>query len=95
MDKDQISERLSGIGASLDYVMEELLELAEKVDEGINKDRLQNKLYGLSSIVDILGDEVMEAQGATNLTQEEELGKLWGMICYPKLNSFHEDEKKQ
>lgn len=95
MDKRQLPRRLNGIQNALEHVASELCYVASDAKDGkINASTTFDKLLGLSSVVSTLADQVQDAEAASRLSDEEELGQVLGQAFFPKLLS-KEDAKSE
>jgi uncharacterized protein YukE len=96
MERRQLPRRLNGIQNALEHVENELCHAADEAREGkLNTNALHEKLMGLSSVVGALADQVQDAEDASRLTDEEELGQVLGMDFFPKLLSKGDGEEEK
>jgi len=85
MDKRQLPRRLNGIQNALEHVASELCYVASDAKDGkINASTTFDKLLGLSSVVSTLADQVQDAEAASRLTDEEEVGQVLGQVFFPR-----------
>ena len=85
MERRQLPRRLSGIQNALEHVESELCYAADDAREGkLNTNAIYEKLMGLSSVVSTLADQVQDAEAASRLSDEEELGQVLGQVFFPK-----------
>jgi hypothetical protein len=85
MERRQLPRRLDGIQNALEHVASELCYAADDARKGkLNTNAIYEKLMGLSSVVSTLADQVQDAEAASRLSDEEELGQVLGQVFFPR-----------
>jgi hypothetical protein len=94
MDKRQVPVRLGTTADALEYVATELCEAATDAHKGeINTSALFDKLLSLSSVVSMAASQVRDAEAASRLTDEQEIGQVLGQVFFSNLLSKEEENK--
>ena len=74
----------------------ELCYAANNAQEGkFNTNAIYEKLLGLSSVVSTLADQVQDAETASRLTDEEEVGQVLGQVFFTRFLGEEDAKSKE